>query len=67
MTERISVADRMNRLPVTGFTRVVCGCIFIGWMCEAIDLGITSFMLPTLFSHYYSIYYSGILYIAIVK
>jgi len=38
----------MNRLPVTGFTRLVCGVIFIGWMCEAIDLGITSFMLPTI-------------------
>lgn len=38
----------MNRLPVTGFTKLVCACMFIGWMCEAIDLGITSYMLPTL-------------------
>lgn len=46
--ERYKVADRMNRLPVTGFTKLVCACMFIGWMCEAIDLGITSYMLPTL-------------------
>ena len=46
--ERYRVSDRMNRLPVTGFTKLVCACMFIGWMCEAVDLGITSYMLPTL-------------------
>lgn len=46
--ERYRVADRMNRLPVSKFTIGVCACMFIGWMCEAIDLGMTSYMLPTL-------------------
>lgn len=45
---RIRVSDRMNRLPVTGYTKLVCACMFIGWMCEAIDLGITGYMLPTI-------------------
>lgn len=46
--ERYRVADRMDRLPVSKFTIAVCACMFIGWMCEAIDLGMTSYMLPTL-------------------
>ena len=46
--DRIGVSDRLERLPITGFHRLVCAMMFLSWLCEAIDLGGTSFIMPVI-------------------
>ena len=45
---RIGVSDRLERLPITKFHKIVNGMLFLSWLCEAIDLGGTSFMMPVI-------------------
>lgn len=52
MSERISVKDRLERLPISGYHRVVCFFLFISWFCEAIDLGGTGFLMPVIIKHF---------------
>lgn len=46
--DRIRVSDRLERLPITGYHRMVCGLLFLSWFCESIDLGGTSFLMPVI-------------------
>ena len=45
---RITIADRMNRIPSTGHLLLVIFFVLMGWFAETIDLGGTSFLLPTI-------------------
>ena len=43
-----TVADRMNRIPTTPHTMWIIFFVLMGWFAETIDLGGTSFLLPTI-------------------
>ena len=46
--ERHSIADRMNRIPTSKHTMLIIFFVLMGWFSETIDLGGTSFLLPTI-------------------
>lgn len=48
MDDRVSCADRLDRLPSSRFLKVILFFIFMGWLSECIDLGGTSFLMPTI-------------------
>ncbi|MDR3271802.1 MAG: MFS transporter [Peptococcaceae bacterium] len=52
-SERYSVKDRMERLPISNYHRLVCFALFISWFCEAIDLGGTGFLMPLILQHFH--------------
>lgn len=74
--QRYSVSDRLERLPVTNFLKVVCAMMFLSWLCEAIDLGGTSFIMPVILDawdltktqggYYSSIGFAGMLFGSII-
>lgn len=43
-----SVADRMNRIPTSPHTTLIIFFVLMGWFAETIDLGGTSFLMPTI-------------------
>lgn len=43
-----TVADRMNRIPTTPHTMWIIFFVLMGWFAETIDLGGTSFLLPSI-------------------
>lgn len=43
-----SVADRMNRIPASPHTTLIIFFVLMGWFAETIDLGGTSFLMPTI-------------------
>ena len=45
---RVSVADRMNRIPTSPHTALIIFFVLMGWFAETIDLGGTSFLMPTI-------------------
>ncbi len=45
---RIGVSNRLERLPISNYHRLVCFGLFISWFCEAIDLGGMSFLMPVI-------------------
>ena len=65
---RHSIADRMNRIPTSKHTKVIIFFVLMGWFSETIDLGGTSFLLPTI-REYFGMdevtggYYSSICYL----
>lgn len=52
MSERFSVADRLDRLPISNYHRFICIILFISWFCEMIDLGGTGFLMPVIIKHF---------------
>ena len=66
--ERHSIADRMNRIPTSKHTMLIIFFVLMGWFSETIDLGGTSFLLPTI-REYFGMdattggYYSSICYL----
>lgn len=44
----ITVADRMDRIPSTGHSWVIIFFVLMGWFAETIDLGGTSFLMPSI-------------------
>ena len=52
MVQRHSVADRMERLPVTGYHRLVCALIFITWASCSMNMTGTNFTLPLVINHF---------------
>ena len=52
MGERYSVADRMERLPVTGYHRFVIAMIFICWASTSMNMTGTNFTLPLVIEHF---------------
>ncbi len=63
-----SVADRMNRIPTSPHTTLIIFFILMSWFAECIDLGGTSFLMPTI-REYFGMdaatggYYSSICYL----
>lgn len=47
-----SVADRMNRIPTTKHTTFIIFFVLMSWFSECIDLGGTSFLLPTIRAYF---------------
>lgn len=47
-SEAFTIADRMNRIPTSPHTRLIIFFVFVGWFAECIDLGGTSYLLPTI-------------------
>ena len=45
---RVSVADRMNRIPTSPHTALIIFFVLMGWFAETIDLGGTSFLMPAI-------------------
>ncbi|WP_165170775.1 MULTISPECIES: MFS transporter [unclassified Adlercreutzia] len=43
-----TIADRMNRIPTSPHTVVIIFFVLMGWFAETIDLGGTSFLMPTI-------------------
>ncbi len=43
-----TVADRMNRIPTSPHTALIIFFVLMGWFAETIDLGGTSFLMPTI-------------------
>ena len=66
--ERHSIADRMNSIPTSKHTMLIIFFVLMGWFSETIDLGGTSFLLPTI-REYFGMdattggYYSSICYL----
>ncbi len=52
MVQRHSVADRMERLPVTGYHRLVCALIFITWASCSMNMTGANFTLPLVINHF---------------
>ncbi|MBQ2681834.1 MAG: MFS transporter, partial [Eggerthellaceae bacterium] len=52
MGNRISVADRMERLPITGYHRLVAAIIFICWASTSMNMTGTNFTLPLVIQHF---------------
>lgn len=46
--QKYSIADRMNRIPTSPHTVVIIFFVLMGWFAETIDLGGTSFLMPTI-------------------
>lgn len=43
-----TTAERMNRIPASRHTKEIIFFVFVGWFAECIDLGGTSYLLPTI-------------------
>ncbi len=43
-----TVADRMARIPTSPHTTLIIFFVLMGWFAETIDLGGTSFLMPTI-------------------
>lgn len=52
MAERHLVADRMERLPITGYHRFICFLIFVTWACCSMNMVGTNFTLPLVIQHF---------------
>ena len=52
MGNRVSVADRMERLPITGYHRLVAAIIFICWASTSMNMTGTNFTLPLVIEHF---------------
>lgn len=50
--EGFTVADRMARIPTSPHTVVIIFFVLMGWFAETIDLGGTSFLMPTIRSYF---------------
>lgn len=65
---KYSVAERMNRIPTSPHTTLIIFFVLMGWFAETIDLGGTSFLMPTI-REYFSMdattggYYSSICFL----
>ena len=66
--EKHSIADRMNRIPTSKHTTLIIFFVLMSWFAECIDLGGTSYLLPTI-REYFGMdattggYYSSICYL----
>lgn len=47
-TSEYTIAERMNRIPTSKHTVVIIFFVLMGWFAETIDLGGTSFLMPTI-------------------
>lgn len=50
--DAIAVADRMSRIPASRHTKIIILFVFVGWFAECIDLGGTSYLLPTIRAYF---------------
>ena len=65
---KYTVAERMNRIPASPHTILIMFFVLMGWFSETIDIGGTSFLLPTI-REYFALdttvggYYSSICFL----
>lgn len=52
MANNITIADRMNRIPSTRHSLLAVFFVLMGWFAETIDLGGTSFLMPSIRSYF---------------
>ncbi len=52
-TTRVGAGERLDRLPVSRWLTRVMAVLFLGWLVESYDIGLTGSVLPSLVSTYH--------------
>jgi MFS transporter, putative metabolite:H+ symporter len=53
VAERVGSGERLDRLPVSRWLTGVMAVLFLGWLVESYDIGLTGSVLPSLVSTYH--------------